>query len=320
MLDRWQREKKRIVNMEQDIAALTLKISSRLLDKTGVLTPEQHKHIVSTFSAAIAYVPVTSLLKQAAPLMAPVPAFKYFTGKPKVQQYTLDLVSTRNKQPHVPDMLGWMLKSLEEGEFTSLREVADQVITLYFAMYDTMKWIISYTLWQVAQHQAVQAKVTAEDRTPRQTPLQAADVADRAYLQATVNEALRMGPAVWNIPLQTYQVVSLPSGHALQPGYGVFLSLAHVHQSNSHWQNPEQFMPERMLEPRSLRNEAYMPFGDGTGGRMCLGPNIEALEAPLVVGNILHRVEVDTVPAREPKIASGAGFTFKKLELGITWR
>jgi enediyne biosynthesis protein E7 len=320
MLSRWRKSKQKTINIAHESALLTLDITRSLLDNSGVLTREQHQLIADTFRAAILYIPGKSILKKAAPMAAPMAYFKYRNGKPQVQTLTRSLVSQRLDQKHIPDMLGLILQSYGENKLASEEEVADQVITLYFAMYDTVKWLISAALRMVARNPEIQAKIAAEDNLPgRETPLMLDHLQGRPFLQATIKEVLRLYPAIWNIPLQVNTEVLLPSGYRLLPGNGAFLSIGHAQRDPRYWDNPHAALPERMLNGGD-QNMAYYPFGIGDGGRMCLAPNLIDKEAPLILGNILHQVDVKPLRWNRETIESGAGFTFTRLGLKVDWK
>ncbi|THY39205.1 hypothetical protein D6C98_10092 [Aureobasidium pullulans] len=116
----------------------------------------------------------------------------------------------------------------------------------------------------------------------------AANVSKLTYLEATVNEALRLvSPA----PCNQHRVVP-PSGEGnVIDGHFVPPSVAERHPKN--FTDPKKFEPERWLGTERYKHDklhASQPFGLGV--RACVGKNLSYFEARLLMGNLLWRFDL----------------------------
>jgi cytochrome P450 len=66
--------------------------------------------------------------------------------------------------------------------------------------------------------------------------------------------------------------------------------------SNSFWENPEAFDPERFSAERAAGRPRYAYFPFGGGPRMCIGNIFALTEAQLVLATVAQRYRVKLAP------------------------
>jgi len=67
-----------------------------------------------------------------------------------------------------------------------------------------------------------------------------------------------------------------------------------THRHPDFWPDPERFDPSRFLGEHDRPRYAWFPFGGGPRG--CVGEHFAMLEATTLLGALLHRFSVRTVP------------------------
>ena len=64
-----------------------------------------------------------------------------------------------------------------------------------------------------------------------------------------------------------------------------------LHRHPAHWENPEDFEPQRFnaAAKKERHKQAYIPFG--TGQRMCIGNNFAMMEMKIALAMLLQNFE-----------------------------
>ncbi len=107
-----------------------------------------------------------------------------------------------------------------------------------------------------------------------------------AYLDAVLSETLRLYPPAWVLGRDALRDVDAAGWH-IRKGTTVLMSQLVMHRSPQYFEDPEQFKPERWIEPPALPAFAYFPFGGGS--RKCLGDQFAWTEARIELANLASR-------------------------------
>jgi len=120
------------------------------------------------------------------------------------------------------------------------------------------------------------------------------------YTEAVIKEALRLYPPAWAIGREAVTACEI-GGRPLAPGTTVFISPWVMHRDARYFDQPEEFRPERWLDPAIQRvpRFAYLPFGGGP--RLCIGNGFAMMEAVLLLATLARRFRVALVPGREAR-------------------
>ncbi|XP_058115259.1 (S)-canadine synthase CYP719A21-like [Magnolia sinica] len=109
------------------------------------------------------------------------------------------------------------------------------------------------------------------------------------YLQAVVNEVLRMKPiAPLGIPHKTVKDTTL-KGWKIDEGTAVMVNIYALHHDPKVWDHPEQFMLERFLNENAPMEKSLLPFG--AGRRICVGRDLGKLQVGLTLANLINKFE-----------------------------
>ena len=191
----------------------------------------------------------------------------------------------------------------EQGEvaFTA-EQVRDQIVTLLITGYETTAAGLVWTMYLLAKHPDVAARIRADvDRViGRRVPV-ADDIKKISYLSMVVSESMRLYPPVWvigrrSIAPDTIGGYSVPADAPV----GVYPSLIHRHPE--FWPRPDEFDPENFT-PAAIEARpklAYLPFGGGA--RSCIGNHLAMLELQLCIAMFVQRFDVSVPDGYEPHV------------------
>ncbi|GED97132.1 cytochrome P450 [Gordonia crocea] len=187
------------------------------------------------------------------------------------------------------DILSLLLSARDtEGNPLSDTEIRDELMTLVLAGHETTANTVAWTFERLTRHPGVY-------RTARR----AAANDDEAYLEALLNESMRVRPVVPIVARELLAPFDF-SGSTVGPDVIALVSILLLHHRDDLYPDPFAFAPERFLGVRVNPYE-LMPFGGGI--RRCLGAPLAMAELRTVVGTILRRVELRTheSPAEKPR-------------------
>ncbi|XP_055793028.1 steroid 17-alpha-hydroxylase/17,20 lyase-like [Salvelinus fontinalis] len=92
-----------------------------------------------------------------------------------------------------------------------------------------------------------------------------------------------------------------------------------IHHDPEHWDQPEDFRPERFLDDKGQRfiPSCFMPFG--AGPRVCVGESLARLELFLFVSGLLQRFSFSPAPGDSlPDLEGRLGVVLQPLRYTLT--
>lgn len=198
-----------------------------------------------------------------------------------------ELIAAARADPRLgdrTDVLAVMLRSsYADGSAMSRDEIADQLVTLLTAGYETTATTLTWAVERLRRHPEVLARLVAE-----------LDDGDDALLLATIAEVQRCRPVVDT----TFREVSAPSYElgpwTLPQGQTVMVAIGLVHESEALYGDYRRFDPDRFLTARPDNSE-WIPYGGGA--RRCIGAAFAAMELRVVLRRLLR--EFTLVPTTE---------------------
>jgi cytochrome P450 len=169
---------------------------------------------------------------------------------------------------------------------------------------DTTAGTVSWAIHFITEHPEVQSRIRDEvDRELAGRP--AADfatVGSLAYVDAVVQEAMRIRPVVPLMFLEPYDDEVI-SGVAVPAGSPILLLTGYFARHDSYFNESARFDPQRWsTDPARTTGthdtRAYMPFG--AGPRFCPGAKLATLEAKAVIAMAAGSFEISRAPGAEP--------------------
>ncbi|KAK2509925.1 hypothetical protein MC885_015815 [Smutsia gigantea] len=219
----------------------------------------------------------------------------------------------------------------QDSEILSDRHILMTVADIFGAGVETTTSLVKWTVAFLLHHPQMKKKIQDEidqnvgfSRTPT--------ISDRNHLlllEATIREVLRIRPvAAMLIPHKALVDTSIGE-FAIDKGTSVVINLWALHHSEKEWHQPDQFMPERFLDPMGSQlispTFSYLPFG--AGPRSCLGEILARQVVFLFMAWLLQRFDLE-VPddGQLPSLEGKPGMVFLidpfkvKLQERQAWR
>jgi len=198
------------------------------------------------------------------------------------------------------DLLDMLLNASDDhGELMSDKQIRDEVITIFTAGHETTANLLTWTLYLLARHPDVLAKLRQELDALLQSEIPTAeDLQQLVYTRAVLNESMRFRPPV-GIMMRRISKDTEVDGYLLKQGRLTIFSIYNIHHHPDFWQQPEQFDPERFLIDEN-RRFSFMPFG--TGERVCIGNHFALLESQLLLSMIVQHFDLQLLSKDEAEI------------------
>ncbi|PNJ87131.1 CYP17A1 isoform 3 [Pongo abelii] len=148
-------------------------------------------------------------------------------------------------------------------------------------------------------------------------------------LEATIREVLRIRPVAPMLIPHKANIDSSIGEFAVDKGTHVIINLWALHHNEKEWHQPDQFMPERFLNPAGTQlispSVSYLPFG--AGPRSCIGEILARQELFLIMAWLLQRFDLEVpddgqLPSLEgiPKVVFLIDSFKVKIKVRQAWR
>jgi cytochrome P450 len=168
--------------------------------------------------------------------------------------------------------------------------IRDQMLTMLIAGHDTSTALLAWALGLMGKHpQVLQRAVDEVDRVIG-TDLPSLEHMDQLqYLGQVVDETLRIYPPIHIGNRHLAEDLDF-QGYRLPAGRRLMYSIYATHHDEKHWNNPEQFDPDRFAPGVKPQPYTFVPFGGGP--RNCIGAAFAQVEAKVVLARILQRFKL----------------------------
>lgn len=195
--------------------------------------------------------------------------------KPSGRNDFIDYVLTFKENRYI---VGDVISNLKTGDKQRAKlEVDNDLLTsqcamLFAAGFETSSNTLSCTLYELAKNPEAQKKAQIEvDEYLRKNnnKLYYECVSEMPYLEACLNETLRMYPVFGILTREVMENYTFPDGLQLDKGIRVHIPMFSMHYNPDVFPNPEKYTPERFLNKDEVKPYTFLPFGEGP--RICLG-------------------------------------------------
>jgi len=221
-----------------------------------------------------------------------------------IDHFIARLVDERRRSGQTSgDFLSLLLAARDEetGAAMPPQQIRDEVITMLGAGHDTVTEALTWTLYLVAQHPEVDARVWDEaTRVLGTRDPTADDVKALTMVGAVVDESMRLYPPIWGI-MRTAIEADVLGGFAIPPGSRVVMSPYVVHRRPALWPEPERFLPDRFTPSQAAGRHRFSYFPFGGGPRLCVGANFAMLEVAIVAAMLWREFTIRLVPGQTIK-------------------
>ncbi len=206
-------------------------------------------------------------------------------------QIIYDLIDERKagKEAH-NDILNMLLniRYEETNEGFSRKQLLDEMKILITAGHETTANALSWTLYLLAQHPEVEARLLEEIATVCGNDKPSLEqLPELEYTKMVLQEGMRLYPPAWitdRVALEDDET----EGIKISKGSTVAPFIYGIHRNPKYWDNPEQFIPTRFSKAncKNRTKFSYLPFGGGP--RLCIGNNFAMMEMQLILVHFIR--------------------------------
>ncbi len=288
------------VDVADEMTRLTLNILGATLfgQDFSAISGELARHLNTVANWAITR--MTSLWKL--PLSIPTPRNRragHALRRLDLMAQQMFAQHRRQDAAHKGHLLSLLLESAP-GQMSAAgeKQARDEVMTFLLAGHETTAATLSWTLFLLAQHPEVAARLQLElEETLGGRAPGWADVQRLEYARMVVSEAMRLYPPVWLLPRKAIEEDRV-GDYQIPPRSDVLISVYSLHRNPAYWQDPDKFIPERFAHNDAPHRPActYIPFG--AGQRTCPGNRFGMMEATLVLAMLVQRYRFESLPAQ----------------------
>jgi cytochrome P450 len=191
------------------------------------------------------------------------------------------------------DLLDMLMETRYEdtGEPMSTQQLIDEIKILFIAGHETTANALTFILHLLGNHPEIQQKVFDEiTEIESQTEDVIEQLQKMAYINAVINESMRLYPPAWITDRENIEDDVL-LGYRIREKTLIGVSFYELHRNPKYWENPEAFDPERFLGEQKKKSYQYFyPFG--AGPRMCIGLGFAMYEMGLVLFYLIKKYKV----------------------------
>jgi cytochrome P450 len=180
------------------------------------------------------------------------------------------------------------------GQPLSDDDICHELVLFILAGHDTTSSTLTYSLWALGHHPAIQDRVFDEVSALGDRPLTPDDVPRLGYTVRVLHEALRLCPPAAGTPRMLNKDLAV-DGYRVEAGTMAVVSFYAMHRDPYLWDRPLTFDPDRFLPERSRGRSRwqYLPFGGGP--RSCIGDHFAMLEATLGLATIIRAARIESL-------------------------
>uniref|UniRef100_A0A7N1A3A4 Cytochrome P450 n=1 Tax=Kalanchoe fedtschenkoi TaxID=63787 RepID=A0A7N1A3A4_KALFE len=199
-----------------------------------------------------------------------------------------------------------------DSAFLSHKTVKGLVLVLIQAGSDTaavtIEWAMSLLLNNPEKLKKAQSELDAVVSPGRL--VEEADLPKLKYLQAIINETLRMYPAAPLLVPHYSSGECTIQGFHVPRGTLVFVNAWALHRDPDVWDDPSSFKPERFENAEESHSYKFVPFG--TGRRSCPGASMANKVVGLALASLIQCFDWERVGEEEVDMREGDGLTMPK--------
>ncbi|MFE0457856.1 cytochrome P450 [Kitasatospora sp. NPDC058965] len=225
-------------------------------------------------------------------------------GIARLDEFVSYLIRTRLDEPTERlDLFAMLAGALDpdSGAGLSLDQLANEVLTMIIAGYETSANAMAWICYELATHPDVQRRVQEEvDRVLDGRVPTFADLSELTYTRMVIDETLRLRTPAWHTMRNSVDE-DVIGGYRIPKGVSIYLNMLLFHRHREFWPDPTRFDPDRFTPEEVARRprNVYQPFGSGP--RHCIGKHFALIEFHLITAMLAQAFTVSR-PAGQPDV------------------
>lgn len=281
-----------------EIDAAMLRLTMRVISRAafGVDLGEGHDDVAWAFSYAFGYI-AASVAAFRPPLFVPTkPNRDYHRAIAIIERFIAGLIDAALAHPDAGSMNGKIMAALRDNPRRMLR---DEVISLYFAGFETTARTMTFLMYELGRNPALSERLRAEAAGFGRPDGAIAVLKQLPLACEVVNETLRLYPPVAMLARQPDADTEI-GGYPVKANSLVILVPLVAQRDPRYWPAGDTFAPDpgNPLPRRLVHKGAFVPFGGGP--RICLGKHFAMVEMAIATALLASRLDWRLHDEREP--------------------
>lgn len=182
--------------------------------------------------------------------------------------------------------------------------VIDEARGLLLGGHETLARSLAWGLHLLAEHPEIMERLRDEAiAVAGDGPIGPEHVEQLVEARRAFQETIRLYPAGGLHVRETQEPVKLDDDTTLEPGLQIAIPVWSVHRDPRWWDEPEQFDPDRFIDPNPDRPRwAYNPWGGGT--RVCIGQAYATMLGTVLMSTLARRWRLEVAPESRAEAVS----------------
>ncbi|ASY43746.1 MAG: cytochrome P450 [Pseudomonadota bacterium] len=189
----------------------------------------------------------------------------------------------------------------QTGAHFTLKEVMDQVATIFLAGHETSASTMTWALYLLSECAHVQERARTEVMAVAgDAPLTPAMLKDMGVVRNVFRETLRLYPPLAFFPREVPCPMQMRDKN-LVPGAMLVVAPWLTQRNKDNWACPHSFNPDRFDDPANadMIKQAWLPFSRGP--RVCVGAGFAQQEVMTVIADVLRHYRLSVRPGYKPE-------------------
>jgi cytochrome P450 len=219
----------------------------------------------------------------------------------------MEIISKRRKEGRVcHDFVGMMMEARNKrtGQPMKDKQLLDEIRTLIIAGHETTALTLTWTWYLISQNSQIYQKLYDEINKvlPNKGP-EFSDLEKLPYMDAVINETLRLYPPAWLIPRRNKAADHL-GPYIIPAGSDIFISPYFLQRDPAVWDAPDTFNPDRflLLNSNDRHKLSYIPFS--AGPRRCIGDYFSLIEMKFHLALLVKEFKLTHIDDRPIELES----------------
>jgi cytochrome P450 len=271
-----------------DIGAAMTRLTMRVVSQAafGVDLGKSHQGVAEAFDEAFAFIADISADPLHPPLFVPTARNRaYKRNLAVIDAFVAGLLDDARRNPDQHGLNGQILAALRDNPPRLLR---DEIVSLYFAGFETTARSMAYLMYLLARHPEWLEPLAAEAAGLARPDGGLAVLKGVPLAAEIVSETLRLFPPV---PIMGRQTVAdtLIGGYPVKRGSLILIVPFVAQRDPKYWPAGDAFAPDvaNPLSRRLPHKGAWVPFGGGP--RLCLGKHFALVEMAIATALLAQR-------------------------------
>lgn len=192
-------------------------------------------------------------------------------------------------------------KHPETGAHFTLKELMDQVATIFLAGHETSASTMTWALYLLAECSDAQDRVRAEvARVAGDAPLTSAMLKHMDMVRNVFRETLRLYPPIAFFPREVPCPMQMRDKD-LEPGAMLVVAPWLTQRNKENWACPHAFDPDRFDDPANAEmvKQAWFPFSRGP--RVCIGAGFAQQEGMAMIASAVRSYRISVKKGWKPE-------------------